>query len=592
MKKVRALLILGALILLGPCNICAATKVQEKTETGFANSLDQMYEYDNEDKIEAVAEDSDPTGVYVTNRLLVLSDNKIDSFNYAGIISAVSDGSNMYVIQFDSAKNAMKAYSTLYRNTSLKVEYDVYSNYIDEYESEEADDLEAVQETASGTTHYTWGTDVIGTDAYISYVNSTGITHSNVVVAVVDTGVDPTHPLIEGRTVAGYDYVNKDTDPMDGHGHGTHVAGIICDITKNLPNVKIMPVKAIRDDGFGSTSAVANGIKYAARHGAKVINLSVGGKHSALKDDAVNYAVEKGATVCVSSGNSGVDIDEEKYCPAHFKRAVVVGAIDKDETVANYSNYGTTVDVLAPGTGIKSAGLNGKYATRSGTSMAAPHVSAVAAILRTQYGNVTNLTMHHFLKRMCDGSNDGKNGVGVINMSNMLQDISNIPTAGELTKTRYAYTGSAISPSYIMKQNGYYLYKNKDYKIKLSNNKYVGRATVTFTGIGSYYGTKTLTYDIVPRKTSIIDVAAGKGQFRMIWQSQTRQTTGYHIMVSRNANFSEAMEYYTLKNTTTTKTVRNLLRRTKYYVRIRTYKDVDGVRYYSVWSGTRTVKTT
>lgn len=209
---------------------------------------------------------------------------------------------------------------------------------------------------------------------------------SGVTIAVVDTGVQSTHPEFAGRLVAGCDFVNRDALPEDDNGHGTHVAGIAAAAGNNSVGIagiswgaRIMALKALDATGSGTYQQIAQAIVYAADNGAKVINLSLGGSEpSSVLEDAVNYAVAKGAVVVAAAGNSGTN--SPNY-PAAYAAAIAVAATDSSNVRASFSNYGSYVDLSAPGVSILSTFLSSGYSSKSGTSMAAPHVAGAAALL-------------------------------------------------------------------------------------------------------------------------------------------------------------------------------------------------------------------
>lgn len=214
---------------------------------------------------------------------------------------------------------------------------------------------------------------------------------TSVVVAIVDTGIDLRHPDLAEKIVAGIDLVNNDNSPDDDNGHGTHCAGIAAAATNNAigvagvaPNCKVMPVKVLDSRGDGYTSTVARGMRYAADGGAKVISLSLGmpARSQALQD-AVNYALSKGAIVVAAAGNEGASA---KFYPAACNGVISVGAVDANGNKAHFSNYGPWVSVAAPGVRILSTWPGGAYAYGSGTSMAAPFVAGQAAMLYSFFG--------------------------------------------------------------------------------------------------------------------------------------------------------------------------------------------------------------
>ncbi len=236
----------------------------------------------------------------------------------------------------------------------------------------------------------------------------------NVLVAVVDTGVDYTHPELKDKVVLGYDFANNDPDPADDNGHGTHVAGIIAAATNNGIgvasvgfNTRVLAVKVLSANGSGYYSTVAKGITYAADNGARIINLSLRGTvSSAILQDAVNYAWNKGVLVVAAAGNDGSDAPSY---PAAYPHVLAVAATDWNDAHWSLSNYGDYIDVAAPGVGIVStdwAGGVGPYASRSGTSMAAPHVAAVAALALAVNPDLTNADLETIITSTADDKGD------------------------------------------------------------------------------------------------------------------------------------------------------------------------------------------
>jgi thermitase len=213
-----------------------------------------------------------------------------------------------------------------------------------------------------------------------------------VTIAILDTGVELSHPDLFVKILPGYDFVNRDDIAQDDNGHGTHVAAIAAASTNNGvgmagvdPGANIMPVKVLDAFGNGTNANVAAGITWATDQGAQVINLSLGGSFpSSVLEDAVNYAYERGVIMVAAAGNSGVG---SVLYPAAYPAVIAVAATDNSNNRANFSNFGAEVDVAAPGANIYSAYPGGGYGYRSGTSMAAPHVAGLAAILRGIPGN-------------------------------------------------------------------------------------------------------------------------------------------------------------------------------------------------------------
>ncbi|WP_284139354.1 S8 family peptidase [Virgibacillus sp. LDC-1] len=211
-------------------------------------------------------------------------------------------------------------------------------------------------------------------------------------IAVLDTGVDYNHADLDGKTILGYDFVDQDYTPNDLNGHGTHVAGIAAAETNNgvgiagmAPNTRILAVRVLDARGSGSLANVADGIRFAADNGAEVINLSLGCDcNTTTLENAVNYAWNKGAVIIAAAGNDGVSTTFE---PASYANVIAVGATDRNDRKASFSNYGTWVDVMAPGVDIASTYPNNRYVYLSGTSMASPYVAGLAGLLTGQGKN-------------------------------------------------------------------------------------------------------------------------------------------------------------------------------------------------------------
>lgn len=217
---------------------------------------------------------------------------------------------------------------------------------------------------------------------------------NSVTIAVVDTGVDLTHPDLSSKIVSGRDTINNDNNASDDNGHGTHVAGIAAAVTNNSVGVagtswgaKIMPVKVLDSDGFGDDSTVSEGIIWAADHGAKVINMSLGGYgYSQTMQDATDYAASKGVVVFAAAGNDGAT---DILYPAGNSGVSGVGALDTDGKIADFSNHNSSVDLSAPGVDVLSTYWYGghRYAYLSGTSMATPFASGTAALVYSRFPN-------------------------------------------------------------------------------------------------------------------------------------------------------------------------------------------------------------
>lgn len=273
--------------------------------------------------------------------------------------------------------------------------------------------------------------------------------NNNVKVAVIDTGVDCAHQELAGICLPGYDFVNSDSDPTDDNGHGTHVAGIISSLSNNDGGIasiswqsKIVPVKGLGSNGDGDNAVLANSIVYASNQGVQIINMSWGNVSpiynipQVLKD-ALDYAYSHSVVLVAAAGNSN-DKVENGYWPANYEHVISVSATDENNQKAGYSNFGN-IDVAAPGGSETrnllslnahnpynpSAYLNldgfpvgDGFLRLAGTSMSAPHVSALAALLLSKTPSLSNEEVSSIIgytaQDLGDPGKDDKYGYGLI----------------------------------------------------------------------------------------------------------------------------------------------------------------------------------
>jgi type VII secretion-associated serine protease mycosin len=253
----------------------------------------------------------------------------------------------------------------------------------------------------------------------------------DMVVAVLDTGVDFGHPDLRSNLITdqGYDFINDGPNPQDDESHGTAVAGIIGAVGNNGEGVsgiawrvRILPIKALNATGRGPDSAMVQAILYAADNGARIINISsTGTRYSAALETAVSYAQDKGALIVAAAGNTG-DEDNSVSYPAAFDGVLAVSAVDAQDQLASFSQHGPFVSLAAPGVEVPSTSWlgagRGPYASQSGTSIAAPHVSGAAALLWALRPDLGATDIANALRSTADAvgkPGDNSFGSGIVN---------------------------------------------------------------------------------------------------------------------------------------------------------------------------------
>ncbi len=230
-------------------------------------------------------------------------------------------------------------------------------------------------------------------------VQAAGNDGRGVRVAVIDTGIDYTHPDIKDVYAGGYNFVNENNNPMDDNGHGTHCSGIIAatgskkGIYGTAPGISLYGVKVLDHWGYGYTSDVVEGIYWAKNNSMQVASMSLGSSwDSHAMHDAVVNATENGVLIVAAAGNEGSvsGVGETMGYPAKYDNVLAVAAVNKHNHRAFWSSTGFNIGVSAPGVKILST-VPGGYATYSGTSMATPHVAGVAALVYSAHPTWTNL---------------------------------------------------------------------------------------------------------------------------------------------------------------------------------------------------------
>jgi len=232
-----------------------------------------------------------------------------------------------------------------------------------------------------------WGVKRIGAGVVHALPN----TGAGIKLAIIDTGIDYSHPDLAANYGGGYDFVNGDGDPMDDHSHGTHVAGIVAarddgaGVVGVAPDAELYALKILDASGSGNDSDLIAAMEWAVTHSMQVVNLSLGTSTDpgSLVRQVFDEAQAAGVVTVAAAGNADFFglIGNTVQWPARYDSVIAVGATDSVDSLAYYSSTGPEVELAAPGNSIYSTVLNGQWATKSGTSMAAPHVAGTAALI-------------------------------------------------------------------------------------------------------------------------------------------------------------------------------------------------------------------
>ena len=327
------------------------------------------------------------TNEFQTARLIVKAEGSIDLH---GAESAAEGYRSLHILQYADSAAAYSAYQAYladpaveYVQPSHRISLDAQALAEAQAYAEADAKADAKADAAAESSYNSWGVPLIGTEDFIAkYLDADVL--PEVVVAVLDTGINRSPKLFEGRILE--DGINisdsGDDSVADDLYHGTHVTGTICEMTPN--NVKILPVKVFDENGNASDEQIYLGLMYALEKHADIVNMSFGGLGvSPLEIEAMSVADENGMICCAASGNNGDDAGF--YYPGSIASCITVGAVTEELEKASFSNYGSSLDVVAPGYGVVSyvLGDNEQREAKNGTSMATPHVSACCALLRS-----------------------------------------------------------------------------------------------------------------------------------------------------------------------------------------------------------------
>ena len=447
--------------------------------------------------------------------------------------------------------------------------------------------------------------------------NSNG---STVDAYIFDTGIRLDHEEFEGRAIFGFDAYPNGTTVMDGSGHGTHVAGTIGGKTHGVAKgINLIAVRVLDDNGSGYYSDIIAGLDWATQHHTTkpaVGNLSLGGGASFSLDEAVRRAIADGIVICVAAGNSNADAGFNS--PARVADAITVGATTSSDAKAPYSNYGSVLDVFAPGTSVVSAGRasSSAYVTMSGTSMASPHVAGVAALymeksklyrpIDVQAGIKINANIN-LISAIPEGTSNALLSSNFLQIPSAIKTLPSVPT---LSSPVNAASAQELSFSLNWNQAT----NASSYTIEVSQS--AGFSTIA-NSLNAITTNSTSLTGLTPGTTYYWRVKAnnadGSSDWSASWSFTTNMTTptlslptngatnssiaptlnwtaitnasSYLVEISTDATFTNLVS---AKNTVSTNSLglTGLIAGTTYYWRVKANSEVASSSWSSVWSFT------
>ncbi len=337
-------------------------------------------------------------------------------------LASPDESKNRLIVIFDddAATKDIKDVKTVItqKGGKIKANFDIVNGMVvdlQNYTIENLKTLKGVKEVGFDVKVYasdielnnSWGVKHIGAGT----VHDAGQTGAGINVAVIDTGIDYTHPDLQDNYAGGYDFVNSDSDPMDDNKHGTHVAGIIAaedngsGVVGVAPQASLYALKVLDSSGSGYVSSIIQALDWCCENDIQIINMSLGTSSSAVGfQEAINRAYEKGIVIAAAAGNSGKASgtgDNVQY-PARYSQVIAVGAVDSSNTRASYSSTGSTLEMAAPGVAVYSCIPGKSYASLSGTSMASPHVAGTAALIMAANPGISNAAVRQLLQDTAD----------------------------------------------------------------------------------------------------------------------------------------------------------------------------------------------
>lgn len=579
----------------------------EASLDNYLDNQDGVYEVEkNEDG------DLEVTAPYQTKRLIVESDTLQNTYGARDIY--VNQMDHETILQYDSEEQTQSAFKQL-RQSAVSCYPDVIVTV-----DNTAMGLPLSQEEQDGEYSYSWGNDYMGMNQLKKEAPVKGYTRK-VTVAIVDTGINSSNVLFKGRTISSksYNFFGNNKNIKDVFGHGTHVSGIIADATPS--NVQLLVLRVSDSEGRASLATIRAAMQYAVSQKADVINLSMGfiDEYAVLYDSlnqVINKAYERGIPVSCAAGNGengspGVDIS---YCyPACYDKTICVTAIDSSQKIARYSNRGKGVDFTAPGTGIVSANYKGGLIAMSGTSMAAPHITAAIAYLKMMQPNLSvdgvSRELKLYSRDLGPKGKDNYYGWGCPILTNLFnKGISNkkyiVILRPTLDSVSNVNQGIKVSWKQAYGAASYYVYRRGEQEawkklavVSSGQTSYIDRKAKQ--GKKYYYKVRPYNSGVFGKGSAVkniyrlktlneIKVKQIAGKKAVVCWKKKSGVTSYQIKYATNLQFKNARSLSASRKDSSSKTKK--LKKKIYYFKVRYYYKKGSTKSWSKWSVVKKVQ--
>lgn len=571
---------IGTILFLLCCIRPAFAQENEETVLIEVHSAQELVEVVEENETDAAVEEATGTSLEKDSEnarnqsltLLVLSDSDVPAFGAKKKIVGYED---ITVLQYDTVAQAERAKELLQQCPDIRgVEYN------STVETEAVARLRSVKSQ----------TDMIGME---KFQKNAIASKQDVVVAVIDSGLNR-GVVPQERLVSDWENVLPGGEnARDGYGHGTYVAQIIAEMTSDT--IKMLPIKAIDNDGQGSILKTLEAIDTACAYHVDVINMSlaltVPGK-SQILEDAINKALAQNIKVVAAAGNNDGETEKGKnadcYAPANIPGVITVGSVDKNKLHSDFSRIGTSVDLVAPG---ENYWIAGKDTEKCGTSFAAPVVTAGLAELLGRGVEQPEKVLEASAIDLGVKGKDVIYGYGLLNMEEAMWYCGWQEQKNKLEETTWVaaipeqtYTGKKICPKVQIYTDYCQLKEGEDYTLSYRNNQNIGRAEIIISGIGKYEGEQHTTFDIVFSSKCVKMLKAESKKKRALYVTLEKQkgNINYELQCAADAHFT--------KNRMTIRTASNEIQifgmqsKKNCYVRARLVQKSGTKQHYSKWS--------